>query len=84
MTSARKVRRAMTFLLVLSWICTFCAAGGAVFLWVSATDSQRWAPPIISTVLAVLLLGSSIQLTVLFNRYRREQKQESRAVDNGE
>lgn len=69
MPDDRKVRRTMTLLLVLSWTCAACAVAGAALLWFSAIDSQRWAPPMISTAFAVLLLGSSTYLTVLFRRY---------------
>lgn len=75
----RKVRRTMTVLLVVSWTFPASTGAGAVLLWLSSIDSQRWAPAIISTAFAVLLLGSSIHLTVLLRRSWRDQQREGLA-----
>lgn len=85
MTDRRDPYRSMLILGGLVWVCAASAVTGTVIMWIGAFRSERWAPAIISTVLALVVLGAAIQLVILMRRYKRQsQHQSDTSSDDGE
>lgn len=82
MADWRNPKRSMLILGGLTWVCAASLTAGAVLMWVTAFESQRWAPAIISTVFVLIVLGWAIQLSVLTRRYRRQSQYEPDARSN--
>ncbi|MDR6969756.1 hypothetical protein [Leifsonia shinshuensis] len=77
MIDRRDPRWSVRILLGLIWACGVLIVVTGILGWVRVSGSHQWAPALITTIFALIVLGSAVQLTVLWRRRRRQSKTES-------
>ncbi|ANF30717.1 hypothetical protein A0130_02620 [Leifsonia xyli] len=79
MIKPRDPRWSIRILLGLIWACGALIVVTGILGWIRISGTHQWAPAIITTVFALIVLGSAVQLTALWRRRRRELQNESNA-----